>query len=153
MSDNLLAANSNCSVETISQDDLFNLELIQKDKISDVLFLIGTLISMYVNSKAEQKIVCSEETQTSSQSSAAEQATTSELIIVVVLLFLSATIILAYTSSARLSKQKAELSKDADQTTINNISGSELVVLGFLIRIVGYVTSYVGNRIRADNPI
>ncbi|HYF82883.1 MAG TPA: hypothetical protein VEB00_07625 [Clostridia bacterium] len=140
-------------IKTISQDDLFNLELIQKDKVSDVLFLIGTLIAMYVNSKAEQKILCPEVTQASGDSAVAQATTINELVIVVVLLFLAATIILAYTSSTRLSKLKAEKGKTADQTVINNISGNELVVLGFLIRIVGYITSYVGNRIRADNPI
>ena len=153
MSDNKLVTNSKGSAKTISQDDLFNLELIQKDKISDILFIIGTLIGMYVNSEAEHKIVCPEETQTSSQSAVTQETTTNELIIVVILLFLAGTIILAYTAYTRLSKLKAELSKDTDQSVINNISGSELAVLGFFIRIVGYVTSYVGNRIMDDNPI
>lgn len=153
MSSNLLAANSKCPVETTSQDDLFNLELIQNDKTADILFLIGTLLSMYVNTKAEQRILCPEEVQTLGQSAAAQQSTLSELIVVVILLFLAAAIILTYTAYTRLSKQKAELSKEPDQTVINNITGSELNIIGLLIRVVGYVLSAVGNQIKADNPV
>lgn len=144
---------SECPVKTISQDDLFDLELIKKDKLSDLLFLIGTFIGMYVNSKAEQKIVCPEEAQASSQSEAAQETTPSELIVVVILLFLSGTIILANTAYTRLNKQITDLNKEPDMTFINYIAGSKLNILGLLIRIVGYVFSFVGNQIKAENPV
>ena len=137
----------------ISQDDLFNLDLIQKDKTSDILFLIGTIIGMYVNTKAEQQILCPEETQASSQSAAAREATLGELVVIFILFFLAAAVILTATACARLSKQKAEISEEPDQTTINNIKGSELNILGLLLRVIGYVLSAVGNQIRVDNPV
>ncbi len=153
MSDDLLVSNSRCPVEVISQDDLFDLELIQNDKASDMIFLIGTLIGIYVNTKAEQEILCPEKTQSSSQSTAANEATFSELIVVVILCFLVGTVIIAYTECIRLSRQKAELSKDPDQSVINNIKGSELNILGLFLRIAGYTFSVVGNQIKADNPV
>ena len=149
----IYASNLKLPGNTISQDDLFNLDLIQKDKTSDLLFLIGTLIGMYVNSKAEQQILCPEETQDSSQSAAAREATLGELVVIFILFFLAAAVILTSTACARLSKQKSEISEEPDQTTINNIKGSELNILGLLLRVIGYVLSAVGNQIRVDNPV
>jgi len=140
-------------VKTLSQDDLFNLELIKKDKLSDLLFLIGTLIGIYVNSKAEQDIVCPEETHTSGQSEAAEETSLTELVVVVILLFLGGVIILSYTARARLSKQISELDGEPDISVINNIAGSKLDILGLFFRMIGYVLSAVGNQIKADNPV
>ena len=153
MPNGLTALDSNHPAENTSQDDLFELELIRDDIISDILFLIGTLISIHVNFEAEKEIVCPEETQTSVQSTAAVEATRIGRIIIVILLFLAGTIIIAYTTYSRLSKQKAELSESSGQVVLNNIKGGELVLAGLLIRIAGYVLSYAGSRIRAENPV
>lgn len=139
--------------DTISQDDLFNLGLLQKDKVSDLLFLIGTLLGIYANTEAEQEIVCPEKSKASGRSEAEKSTSRSELIVVVILLFLAAAIILTYTAYARLGKQVSELDKEPDMTILNNISGSKLNILGLLLRIAGYTLSAVGNQIKADNPV
>ncbi len=139
--------------DTISQDDIFNLDLIQKDITSDILFLIGTLLGLYANIKAEDEIVCPEESKASDQSEAEKSTSRNELIVVVLVFFLAAAIILTYTAYTRLDKQVSELDKEPDMTFINNISGSKLNILGLLLRISGYIISIIGNQIKADNPV
>jgi hypothetical protein len=153
MYDNLLAANSKYPAEAISQDDLSELKLLEVDNISNLLFLIGTLIAMYATSEAEKEIVRPEDARTSSRGAATPISSRNELLILFNILFLIGTILLAYTVRSRIDNQKADISRDSSQVRINNFTGNEIVLSGIIFRIVGYVFAIIGNKIKADNPL
>ncbi len=153
MSDNLLSENFKNPAGTISQDDLSELKLLEIDNISSVFFLIGTFIAMYATSEAEQEIVSPGKNQPSGRSVATPTSSRSELLILFNILFFIGSILLANTASARLSKQKSDISKNGTQSEINNLKGTEIVLLGIIFRIVGYVLAIIGNKLRADNPV
>ena len=141
------------SAEILNQDDSFDLKLVRQDLLSDIIFLIGTLISISQNTDAEEKIINPGEKQPSEASSASPDNIPFGFGPIVLVLFLIGTTILAFTASERLNRQKAEAAGNADQTTLDNIKGGEIVILGQLIRIVGYITSITGEGIRAANPV
>lgn len=153
MSDNLPAINSNCPAKAISQDDLFELELIQDGKVSNLLFLIGTLIAIYANDKEEEDILCPEENQTFNQNTVSPETSRSYLIVIFNLLFLAGGLILVYTSVARLKKEESEISEDSSISFINSLRGSEIIVIGAILRVIGYALAAIGNKIKADNPV
>lgn len=133
-------------------DDLNELELIQYDKLSDLVFLIGTYIGIYANLKAEQDIISQKEKKTC-QSQAASETTIDDLVLIVILLFLIGTILIAFTAVTRLKKQLATICENLNPSALNNIKGSVINIIGLILRITGYVFSATGNRIRAANPI
>lgn len=153
MSDCIFGSNQNCRHIDSKQDDLSELALIQQSKVADLLFLIGTFISMHANLEAEQEIINPKKNKASDQNTSAPAVNRTELITIFLILFLIGTAISANTLSERIKKEKAELSKDTSQSRINHLEGSELVLFGTLIRIVGYIISIVGNIIRTNNPI
>ncbi|HYE83818.1 MAG TPA: hypothetical protein VEG39_16850 [Clostridia bacterium] len=153
MPDGLMVSNPDYQIKNINPDDAFELQLVRNDIISDILFLIGTFISISVNLEAEKEIVCPEETNTPAQDAAVVEDSRISRISIVILLFLAGTIIIAYTAYQRLNKQKAELNESSGQADINNIKGGELVITGLLLRIIGYIISFAGIRIRAENPV
>lgn len=133
-------------------EDALELVLVRNDIISDILFLIGTFISIFVNLEAEEELICPEEAQTPGLDAAAAETSRIGRISIVILLFLAGTVIIAYTAFSRLNRQKAELKESSGQKEINKIKGGELVLTGLLIRIAGYILSFAGTRITAGNP-
>lgn len=134
-------------------DDLFDLNLIRQDKISNILFLIGTLIALYTNYKEEQEIVRSVEKQTFNKVVVTPAINLSDLLIEFNLLFLIGSIIIANTASARINKQELDINKDISVLRTNNLTGSKIILFGICLRIAGYILGVVGNKIRADNPV
>jgi len=141
------------SSEILNQEDTFELQMVHQDLLADAVFLIGTLISISQNKEAEQKIINPAENQPSGMNAAPEDIVPFSLGVIVLVLFLIGTGILALTASERLDKQKAEAGSFPDQTTVNNIKGGEIVILGQLIRIIGYTISIIGEKIRIANPV
>lgn len=141
------------SVEMLNPEEAFELKTIRQDMVGDALFLIGTLISIDRNKKDEQKIICPEESRASGTDSVSMDNEPIGLGIIVLMLFLIATAIFALTATERLNKQKAEAGNNPNQTTVNNIRGGETVILGQLIRIIGYSISIMGEKIKAANPV
>lgn len=135
------------------QNEAFELKAIHQSLLSDALFLIGTIISINENTRAEQEIVNPDRNQISAMGTAFEDTAPIGLGIVVLTLFLIGTAILALTALERVNRQKAEAGESADQTTINNIKGGETVILGQLLRIIGYIISIAGESIKAANPV
>jgi hypothetical protein len=137
----------------LNQEDAFELQMVQQDLLSDTLFLIGTLISINQNKEAEQKIINPGENQPSGMNAVSSDNVPFGLGPITLVLFLAGTAILAYTGTERLNKQKAEAGSNPDQTTVNNIRGGEIVIWGQLVRIIGYIISITGERIRNANPV
>jgi hypothetical protein len=140
------------TTELLSPDSAFDLELVQQDLLSDLVFLIGTLISIYQNKKAEQEIINPAENQSPAGDYPEYEAPFGFGPIVLVL-FLIGTAILAFAAIQRLNKEKYEAGPNPDQTTINNLNGGEMVIFGQFVRITGYIISILGEQIRAANPI
>lgn len=141
------------TTELLNPDDAFELEMVQQDLLSDLVFLIGTLISIYQNKKAEQEILNPEENLPSPTGAFQSEEVPFGFGPIVLVLFLIGTAILAMAAMQRLDKQKAEAGPNPDQTTANNIKGGEIVITGQLIRIIGYIISIFGENIRNANPV
>jgi len=143
MNDFLAAVGHECTSSSISGKALFDLDMVEKDMISDLLFLVGTLLGMSINYKARQDIICPEAKKTSSGV---------DPVIIVVLLFLIGTSILAYTAYSRLKRQVSEPDGEPDRTAVNNIKGTELNLTGLLFRITGYILSIIGISMKNVSP-
>ena len=141
------------AAEILGQEDTFELGLIRQDLISDALFLIGTLISISQNIKAEKEIIGPTENKPSMLNAASPKNVSFGFGPVVLVLFLAGTSVLAAAATERLNKQKAKAANNADQTTAKNINGGEIIILGQLIRIIGYIISISGTRIKDENPV
>lgn len=141
------------SADMLNPEDAFELKTIRQDLLSDALFLIGTFISIDQNKKAEQKILNPPANQAPEMNAASANIPPFGLGPVVLVLFLAGTSILAFTATERLNRQKAEVAGDAGQAAANNIKGGEIVILGQFVRIIGYIISIFGERIREANPV
>lgn len=153
MSDNKTDINLNCIVKSNKKDNLESLELIYKDRIGDLLFLIGTILAFISNYQAEKAIIQPEEKPPVKENTTALTISPAELIVLFNLFFLVATIILTYTAYTRLMKDKTDISKNTSPTIVNNLFGNGLATLGSTIRVVGFALGAIGNQIRANNPI
>lgn len=140
------------TAEILNQEDAFELSLVRQDLLSDAVFLIGTLISIGQNIKAEEEIINVEENQPAETISDFSDIVPFGLGLAPLVLFLIGTAIIAYTSTERLNRDKAEAGSNPDQSTINNIKGSEIVIFGQFIRITGYLISILGEKVKLANP-
>lgn len=136
----------------MSDKDLLNLDLVQKDLTSDFLFLVGTLLGMSLNLKAEQDIVNPEASNPTGGNEAEKGSSGTDPVVVVIALFLVATSILAYTAVSRLDILESEQPMEPDMTADRNINGTKLNIIGLLFRITGYILSIIGIQMKNAGP-
>ena len=130
-------------------------KLIQQKRIGDILFFIGTTLDWAATSQEEQTIVLTRMKQLSSQEASNLTNNTAKIFALESWSFLIAVLIFANVSYARLKDQEAYILTNAPNAPLssnNNLFGSYLVVIGNLVKVIGFSLTAIGNQIKANNP-
>lgn len=135
----------------LSNKDIFDLGLIQKEKLGDILFGIGTILAWISSKQAEANIIQGKTEQPSYQDGATSENDPAKTVALAAWVFLAAIIIFAITSYKKFVEQKSDINASSSPADYKKLAGSEITAFGNIVKVIGFTIVAVGDQITANS--
>lgn len=142
---------SNTGTDVNINKPIFDSQLNQQDRFADLLFLLGTNYSFAAIDKVDQSILLKQEQQLSSQEESAFTYDIAKTLSLANNIFLTAGILFLDTSYQRLKEKKSIMPEDPSESDLESLSGREMITMGNLFKIIGYILAASGFEMIADS--
>ncbi|HVJ48128.1 hypothetical protein [Desulfitobacterium sp.] len=119
-----------------------DLSLVYKERVGDILFLLGTILAIISTYQAEQSIVTKLLRIKSTQDNSANTTALASW------LFFTASIIFANVAIIRLVELKQPTNSKVSPSILR---GSKFTVIGNIFKVVGFGLAAIGNQLKANS--
>ena len=127
-----------------------SVELIQQKRVGDILFFIGTILDWTATSQEEQITFQTRIQQLSRQDTSYLANSTARIFALESWCFLVAVLIFANVSYVKLKEQEANMPSNAPLSSKENIFASYILVIGNIVKVIGFSLTAIGNQIKAN---
>jgi hypothetical protein len=150
-----IMASSIVEQKTDKYKNIFELELLQKNKLANILFILGITISFTALNKQVLSIKkTAVKPSLDHQESAVSKYNFEKSLALVNWIYLIAGLLYVYTSSTRLQDRIAARPRKSSSLLFEKgIRGNKMVVDGTIFKVIGYLSSALGREIIADSTI
>ncbi|MGE5632765.1 MAG: hypothetical protein ACM3TR_16985 [Caulobacteraceae bacterium] len=131
------------------EKEKFDLELIQKDRIGNILFIIGILFAWSALDKLQQSITGKQTQQSLDNAASTPPENPAKALALSNWIYLIAGLIFLTTAYVRLKEDIAVMSESPSPSSKKLVTGHKIVTIGNFFKTIGYTTAAIGNEVIA----